>query len=63
MPMTIIVQNMPTAKMKARRKPRDVFFSPCAVRNPIISGILERWHGLSIILRIPHANEAMSARE
>jgi hypothetical protein len=40
--MAAIVKRIPRAKMNEIRIPREVFFSPCAVKNPIISGILER---------------------
>ncbi len=60
-PIIAIVTKIPRAKTAEISMPREVFFSPLAVRNPMMSGILERWQGLRRMLKIPQANDAAKA--
>jgi hypothetical protein len=59
--MTAMVTKIPHAKTNESMIPLEPLFSCRATRNPMMRGMLERWHGLSKMLNTPQAKEARSA--
>src|SRR5512139_678650 len=60
-PMAAIVTRMPTAKSVDVQNARRVVTCPCSLMNPTMSGMLARWQGLRMMLRMPHTNDAPRA--
>jgi len=61
-PIMAIVNNIPHENNRDIRKD---FFMVCfwsKLINPKIKGIDDKWHGLKMIERIPHINEAKKAK-
>jgi hypothetical protein len=59
--MIPIVTNIPTENTVAIKKALLTWTLPCPSMNPTIRGILDRWHGLNNILKIPQIKEAINA--
>jgi hypothetical protein len=59
--MIAIVTRIPEANNKEIRNARFVDIRPCSSINPIISGILARWHGLRMMLNIPQVPDVITA--
>jgi len=56
-----MVIKMPKANSVEIQKARRVDIRPWPLINPTISGMLARWQGLRMTLRMPQINDAGSA--
>jgi len=59
--MAAIVTRIPTANSVAMPPARAVETRPWPLIKPTISGMLARWQGLRMMLRMPHTTDAPSA--
>jgi hypothetical protein len=60
-PIINIVTRIPAENKDDNKNARFVVMLPCPFIKPIINGMLAKWHGLRIILKIPQINEPDSA--
>jgi hypothetical protein len=60
-PRAAIVRRIPPAKRVEMTNARRIDIRPCWSMKPTISGMLDRWHGLSTTLRMPQRNDAAMA--
>lgn len=57
-PITPILSIIPTEKHEDIKSALFADMRPCPSMNPTMRGMLERWHGLKIKLRIPQIKDA-----
>ena len=62
-PTNTMETRMPKEKINDSTKALAVVFFSCCIIKPMTSGILDRWHGLSRIDRIPQINEPANASQ
>jgi len=60
-PTKAMVTRMPAANTAEMPNARLGLIFPCSPMNPTMSGMLDRWQGLKMMLSTPHTKDALSA--